>query len=329
LKTRFVFYGCVVAALVIYVLYATSMPGTSYSGPLPAATPALLDLDARLHEHVTTLASRIGVRNVERTRHLIAAREYLASKLTPLVTSSNRLQFEDVGLAGGHAQNVIFEVLGTNRQRIVLVGAHYDSVDSSPGANDNASGVAAVLELAGSFARRPAAQTLRFVLFANEEPPYFKNPGMGSRVDADNARQRGDNIAAMLSLETIGYYSDAPDSQHYPWPVGLLYPSRGNFLGFVGDFGSRSLVRSAIRAFRRTERFPSQGAALPSTFPGVDWSDHWSFRQAGYPAIMITDTALYRDANYHQASDTPEKLDYERLARVTRGLETMIRALVQ
>jgi Zn-dependent M28 family amino/carboxypeptidase len=329
LKSRLVFYGSVVAALVTCVLYATSMPGTSYSGPLPAATPALRGLDVRLREHVAALASRIGVRNVDRPRHLIAAREYIASKLTPLATPSNQLQFEDVGLEGGHAQNVMLQIAGRSHERIVVVGAHYDSVDSGPGANDNASGVAAVLELAGLFASRSAEQTLRFVLFANEEPPYFKNPGMGSRVSADNARKRGDKIAAMLSLETIGYYSDAPDSQHYPWPVGLLYPSQGNFLGFVGDFGSRALVRGAIRAFRSAEQFPSQGAALPSTFPGVDWSDHWSFRQAGYPAIMLTDTALYRDPNYHQASDTPDKLDYERLARVTRGLETVIRELAE
>jgi Zn-dependent M28 family amino/carboxypeptidase len=152
---------------------------------------------------------------------------------------------------------------------------------------------------------------------------------MGSRIDADNARRRGDDITAMLSLETIGYYSDGSSSQHYPWPVGLLYPSKGNFLGFVGDLGSRSLVRAAIGAFRASASFPSEGAALPSTFPGVDWSDHWSFRQAGYPAIMVTDTALYRDPNYHQASDTPDKLDYRSLARVTRGLEYTIRQLAR
>jgi hypothetical protein len=329
LKARLLFYGTFVSGLALYVLYATSMPGTSYSGPLPAATPALLGADARLRQHVTTLAGQIGVRNVEQTRHLVTAREYITSQLGMLASSPNQVRLEDVGVAGGHAQNVIFEVAGRERARIVLVGAHYDSVDSGPGANDNASGVAAVLELAAAFARSPAEQTLRFVLFANEEPPYFKSPGMGSRIDADNARRRGDNITAMLSLETIGYYSEAPSSQHYPWPVGLLYPSKGNFLGFVGDLGSRSLVRAAIGAFRDVEPFPSEGAALPSTFPGVDWSDHWSFRQAGYPAIMITDTALYRDPNYHEASDTPDKLDYARLARVTRGLEQVIRQLAR
>ncbi|MET0790403.1 MAG: M28 family peptidase, partial [Polyangiaceae bacterium] len=201
------------------------------------------------------------------------------------------------------------------------------SIDTGPGANDNGSGVAAALELAARFAGAPAAASVRFVFFANEEPPYFKNPGMGSRVNAANAKQRGDPIRAMLSLETMGCYSDVAHSQHYPWPIGLLYPDRGDFLAFVGDLGSRSLVRSAIGAFRQAEPFPSQGAALPTTFPGVDWSDHWSFRQAGYPAILLTDTALFRDPNYHQPTDTPDQLDYPRLARVTRGIEAVVRDL--
>lgn len=150
--------------------------------------------------------------------------------------------------------------------------------------------------------------------FANEEPPFFKNPGMGSEFHARRAEASDEPIVAMLALETMGFYSTAPGSQKYPWPVGLLYPSRGDFLAFVGDLGSRQLVRDAIGTFRRVAKVPSEGAALPATFPGVDWSDHWAFRQYGYPAIMVTDTAVYRDPSYHTRSDTPERLDYERLA---------------
>jgi hypothetical protein len=327
LRSRLAFYGSILAVLVLCVLYATSLPGTSYSGALPPSTPQLRDLQTRLHDHVTALADAIGIRNVDRSKALTAAREYITGQLKPLETASRRMGFEGVGVVGGNAQNVIFEVAGRRAKSVVVVGAHYDSCEDGPGANDNGSGVAATLELAAAFARAPANSAVRFVFFANEEPPYFKNPGMGSRVNADNARKRQDPISAMLSLETIGYYSDAPDSQHYPWPVGLLYPSRGNFLGFVGDLGSRSLVRTAIASFRLAEQFPSQGTALPSGIPGVDWSDHWSFRQAGYPAIMLTDTAVYRDPNYHKASDTPDHLDYERLARVTRGIEAVVRGL--
>lgn len=305
------------------------MPGHSYSGPLPPATSPLRDLQKRLRDHVALLAGTIGVRNVDRSGALTAARDYITSQLKPLETAARRVELEGVGVVGGNAENVILEVAGRQAKSIVVVGAHYDSCKDGPGANDNGSGVAATLELAAAFAKMPAKSTVRFVFFANEEPPYFKNPGMGSRVNADNARKRQDPIRAMLSLETIGYYSDAADSQHYPWPVGLLYPSRGNFLGFVGDLGSRSLLRSAIASFRLAEQFPSEGAALPSFIPGVDWSDHWSFRRAGYPAIMVTDTALYRDPNYHRASDTPGQLDYDRLARVTRGIEAVVRQLAE
>jgi hypothetical protein len=329
LKARLIFYGSVVALLALALLYATSMPGSSYTGTLPASTPELRELSGRLREHVSVLAGKIGTRSLDRVENLDLAREYLAQQLNPLSGAAHSLQFEDAGADGGHAKNVIFEVGGKDRSRIVVVGAHYDSIDTGPGANDNGSGVAATLELAARFAKTPAGSRVRFVFFVNEEPPYFQNAGMGSIVNADNSRLRGDPIVAMLSLETIGYYSDQPDTQHYPFPIGLFYPSRGNFLGFVGDLGSRSLVRAAIGEFRRAESFPSEGAALPATFPGIDWSDHWAFRRAHYPAIMLTDTALYRDPNYHRASDRPDQLNYDALARVTRGVESVVRALAQ
>lgn len=327
LKARLIFYGGVLLLLTLALLYATSMPGRSFSGELPASTPELRELGMRLREHVARLAGTIGSRSLDRVETLDAAREYLTARLEPLETPARPVQLEDVGVEGGHARNVILEVAGKNQGRIVVVGAHYDSIASGPGANDNGSGVAVTLELAARFAKTPAASNVRFVFFVNEEPPYFQNPGMGSKVNADNARQRGDPIAAMLSLETLGYYSNAADSQHYPFPIGLFYPSRGNFLGFVGDLGARSLVRGAIGSFRAAESFPSEGAALPATVPGVDWSDHWSFRRVGYPAIMLTDTALYRDPNYHRASDRPDQLNYDCLARVTRGIEAVVREL--
>jgi Zn-dependent M28 family amino/carboxypeptidase len=212
---------------------------------------------------------------------------------------------------------------GTSRAaEIVVVGAHYDSVEGTRGANDNGSGVAALLAAARAFAQRSdrPARTLRFVAFANEEPPYFQGSGMGSLVYARACRARGDRVVAMVSLETIGFYTDMPDTQHYPPPLGIAYPSTGNFIGFVGNVASRALVRRAISAFRETTRFPSEGAALPEWMPGVGWSDHWSFWQAGYPAIMVTDTAPFRYPHYHDASDLPDKLSYDRMARVVDGI---------
>ena len=152
---------------------------------------------------------------------------------------------------------------------------------------------------------------------------------MGSRVYARRSRERRDHIVAMLSLETIGYYSDEPGSQLYPFPLRFFYPSTGNFLAFVANLGSRGLLREALASFRRNAQFPSEGVAAPAFIPGVDWSDHWAFWQESYPALMVTDTALYRYPHYHTLQDTPDKVDYERLARVVKGLHGMLRDLAQ
>ena len=164
----------------------------------------------------------------------------------------------------------------------------------------------------------------RFVAFANEEMPYFLGPEMGSFV---YARDRGAGVRAMFSLEMLGFYRDAPGSQQYPAPLGLFYPDRADFIAFVGDLGARGMVHRAIGAFRRHAKFPSEGVAAPALIPGVTWSDHWSFRSHGFPAVMITDTAFNRNPHYHLPSDTPDKLDYERMARLTLGLAEMLREL--
>jgi Zn-dependent M28 family amino/carboxypeptidase len=150
---------------------------------------------------------------------------------------------------------------------------------------------------------------------------------MGSRVHVERARARGERFVAMYSLETIGYYSDARDSQGYPPPLGLFYPDRGDFVAFVANVASRGLLHASLAKFRAHAQFPSEGIAAPAFIPGVDWSDHWTFWDAGLPAVMITDTAPYRYPHYHTARDTPDKLDYDRLARVTAGIERMLRAL--
>ena len=203
----------------------------------------------------------------------------------------------------------------------IVVGAHYDTVPGSPGADDNASGVAVLIELSEMLRNRK----IRFVAFANEEAPYFLGPEMGSFV---YARDRGKGVRAMFSLEMLGYYRDEPDSQRYPAPLGLFYPDRGNFIAFVADLGSFSLVRKSSRLFRQNTDFPSEWLAAPRIVPGLSWSDHWSFRQHGTPAVMVTDTAFYRYPHYHLPSDTPEKLDYERMAKVTLGLAGMLKELL-
>jgi Zn-dependent M28 family amino/carboxypeptidase len=277
------------------------MPGTSYQGALDF-TPEETELAARLRAHVEALAAEQRNVDLERPARYIEAQ----------LTGSRSQEFQ----SGGRRVRNIETGSGA-----IVVGAHYDTVPGSPGADDNASGVAVLLELARM--GLPA----RFVAFANEEMPYFQSHEMGSHAWAARARRGGEKISAMLSLEMLGYYRNVPRSQAYPPPLGWFYPDRANFIAFVGDMGSRTLVRRAIASFRTHARFPSEGVAAPAGIPGVTWSDHWSFRRHGYPAIMVTDTAFYRYAHYHLPSDTPEKLDYMRMARVTLGLAAVIKEL--
>jgi Zn-dependent M28 family amino/carboxypeptidase len=173
------------------------------------------------------------------------------------------------------------------------------------------------------------ARTVRFVAFVNEEAPYFETELMGSLQYARRCKERREKVCAMLSLETIGYFSDDAGSQKYPLPFNVFYPSTGNFIGFIGNIESGDLVKQLVTAFRQGAKFPSEGGALPSQIDGVGWSDHWSFWQMGYPAVMVTDTAPFRYPHYHAAADTPDKLLYDRLALVVGGLETVVRDLGQ
>ena len=298
------------------------MPGKniSRSGPL---SPEEITLRDELRADVQTLAGEIGERNMARYSQLNAAADFIENSFSRAGLVPRRDTYD---LHGRACHNIETEIAA--HPEILLIGAHYDSVFGSPGANDNGSGVAAMLALARRFARKPVQHTLRFVAFVNEEPPYFLTEQMGSFVYAGRCKARGDQISAMISLETIGYFSDAPHSQTYPsLGLGVFYPTVGNFIGFVGNVHSRSLLRRAIALFRKHGKVPSEGAALPSFIPGVSWSDQWAFWQHGYPGIMITDTAPFRYPHYHSATDTPDKLDYDRFALVVSGMQKVIEEL--
>jgi len=291
----------------------TAMPGTSHAAPLPPLTDGQRALASQLRRHVETLARAERNTDLETPARYIAA-AFAAHGLNP--------ELQSFPSGGRTVSNVQVSPPGNS---LIVVGAHYDTVPGSPGADDNASGVAALIELAGLLGNE--GLSIRFVAFANEELPYFMGPEMGSWVSARRSRERGEPLRAMLSLEMLGCYRDAPRSQRYPPPLNLIYPDRGNFIAFVGDIAVRALVRKTIGSFRRNAAFPSEGVAAPSFVPGVMRSDHASFRDQGFPAIMVTDTAFNRNPHYHQASDTPETLDYERLARVTLGLAAVLREL--
>jgi Zn-dependent M28 family amino/carboxypeptidase len=280
----------------------------------------------QLYSDVESLAGKIGERNVSgRPEQLEEGAQFID---TAFQTAGYQPQSQWYDVDGTKCRNIEAEILGTGRPaEVVIVGAHYDTVPDSPGADDNASGVAAMLALARGFAGARPRCTLRFVGFTNEEPPYFWTNQMGSLVYAKRCRQQGDRVAAMLSIESVGFYLTSPASQHYPATLGLVCPSTGDFVAFIGNLLSRSLVHQTLRTFRGTGALPSIGAAVQNAVPGAGWSDHWSFWQQGFPGVEITDTAPYRNPFYHTPRDTPERLDYERLARFTWAMRAVVEQL--
>jgi len=230
--------------------------------------------------------------------------------------------------------NLHAEIPGTTKPDEVLIfGAHYDSVElvngPCPAANDNGSGVATVLALARRLANCKPQRTIRFALWVNEEPPFFYTHLMGSAVDADRSHELKENIVGVLTPETIGHYSDQPGTQSYPIPglFTIWYPSKGDFVAFIGMDNAGPLIKNCVATFRKHAKFPSIGAGLPGIIPMIGASDHWSYWRCGYPALMITDTAPFRYKYYHTPEDTPDKLDFPRFARVVDGLEHVVREL--
>lgn len=314
-------------ACFVCVAWFTVMPLHSYSGRLQPLTQEGQTLRDNLKRHVTELAEKIGERNLDSYNSLKAAAEYLEKTLG---ADGYEVHSYEYSVDNNPIRNIEVQIPGSKTPaKNLVVGAHYDTFGGTPGANDNASGVAAVLELAQLLKNSKPDQTIRLVFFVNEEPPYFQTDKMGSLVYARKLHDEKVEVSGMISVETIGYYSDEQGSQRYPAGFGVLYPYEGNFIGFVGNLGSRSLVRRAVKAFRQSENFPSEGVAAPSGLTGIGWSDHWAFWQQGYKAIMVTDTAPFRYEYYHRSNDTPEKLNYDRMARVVEGLQKTVLKLAE
>ena len=330
----------IVAALFSVWFTCFRMPGRSYD---PASDTALggqeqqeadkeqddeESVAEQLKTHIVHLAETIGERNLHNYEELCEAADYVDEKLVEFGYTVERQSYEVNNL---ECFNLEAEIKGTKRpEQIVIIGGHYDSFVGTPGANDNGSGTAAMLVLANHFRKAEPERTLRFVAWTNEEPPYFQNRGlMGSWVYAEKCRLEKQEIVAVLSLETMGYYTNDEDSQNYPRPLNLLYPSTGNFVGFVSNVQSRALQRQVIKKFREHAKVPSEGASLPQSTPGVGWSDHWSFWQEGYVGLMVTDTAPFRYPHYHKETDTPDKINFVEMAKVVDGLVWVIEDLVK
>ncbi|MCI0400980.1 MAG: M28 family peptidase [Gammaproteobacteria bacterium] len=312
--------------LAAFLYYIISMPGRPYSGPLPPLSAQAEGVRGRLMGHVEMLASHIGERNALRGKTLDAAAAYIEAQFTQAGFTP---EVQNFGSGARRFKNLQAILPGQDRaDEIIVLGAHYDTVWGSPGADDNASGVAALLEIAGLLSGKRFSRSVRFVAFGNEEEPFFATAEMGSLNYARQAQAKGERIIGMISIESVGVYLDGAGTQAYPPPLKFFYPDVGSFIAFVGNLASRGLVRHAIASFRARAQFPSEGIAAPEPLaPDIIRSDHFAFWQAGFPAMMVTDTANFRYPYYHTALDTWDQLDYGRLAQVVIGLAKMLEDL--
>ncbi|MCA9303529.1 MAG: M20/M25/M40 family metallo-hydrolase [Phycisphaerales bacterium] len=308
-----------------------TLGGCSVSGPRVAVAPER-SLPDRLREDVRVLSEGFAARNANSRATLDGAGRWIAGRLESMGYAVE-IEYEDPQrLERGF--NVVAELAGdVHPDQIVLIGAHYDAEVDTPGADDNASGVAVMLELARRFAKQPQARTIRWVAFTNEENSNSRGGQMGSFAHATNARLRGDQITAMVSLEMLGYYNDAPDSQRYPFDpslgaqLGMELSTTGDFIGVVGRTGDAPLIQQIAGAMSSVGTIPVVGAPLPAVLPAIWRSDHGSFWIAGYPGVMVTDTSEYRNANYHRPSDLIGTLDFDRMAGVADAMEAAVRAM--
>ncbi len=281
------------------------------------------ELIARLERHVKVLSEELPARAAD-AGTLEASAVYIEAQLQAAGATVRDQVFEVEGVA---YRNIITEFGPRTGSRIVL-GAHYDSAGGLPGADDNASGVAGLIELVRALAAEPPSHRIELVAYTLEEPPYFRGPFMGSAVHAASLKEAGADVRLMLALEMIGYFTDAPDSQAFPFAVlRPFYPSSGNFAAIVGSFGDFRLTRDAKRILRSSSKLPVYSINAPTFVPGIDFSDHLNYWAQDYPALMITDTAFYRNKAYHTREDTADRLDYRRMAQLVLGVEALIRGL--
>lgn len=293
--------------------------------PSPTRTP----LAELLFRHVDMLAGVVGPRHPRKPQTMTATAGYIEAQLMDLDLTVTRESFR---VHNKPTDNVIATIVGTHApNEIVILGAHYDSTSTTPGADDNGSAVAVLIEAARILKTLKPRRTIRFVAFACEEAPYFNTGEMGSIFHANGCRDRAENVVGMLCLEMVGYFVDEKDSQRVPpaipkW-LRWAFPKRGNFLAAVSNPRSWKLCWKFRRGFKKATRFPLFSIVLPERIPEIHLSDHRAFWLAGFPAIMLTDTSFLRNPNYHQWSDTADTLDYERMAEVTVGVASAVRYL--
>jgi Zn-dependent M28 family amino/carboxypeptidase len=316
-----------VGAVALMLFYFTKMPGVS-----PAMSTAALSEDEkgaadRIGEACEALAHVIGQRSTAKAHNVVAAREYIEQRLGKMGLRTREKAFATRGYQG---VNIETEVEGSgSRSEILVLGAHYDTDAYSPGADENASGCAMLFELARALTTRPHDRTIDIVFFDFGSSRFAGSEDAGSHFWAEDARKSGKRIAAMLSIDSVGRFTDAPGSQGGPFPLSLCYPSQGNFLLFVGDIGSRQLVQTSVEMVRAAGGFPCEGITMPGLLPWLDGSDHHAFRQNGWPAMVVTDTGPLRNHEHGTPSDTPDRLNYPRMGVAWSRLLKLVERLAQ
>jgi len=276
-----------------------------------------------LYRHVEFFSCHVGERHLWKEGSLERTADYIESAFTSYGYSVWRQTYP---CYGKKVSNLIVEKKGED-EGTVVIGAHYDTVPGTPGADDNASAVAGLLELARLHRETPNKKTLLFVAFANEEPPCFGFPNMGSMVYARHLKERKTSVEVMVSLEMIGFFR--PERiQNYPLPgMSLFYPRTADFIGVVGNFRSSKYVSLFKKGIRRHSAIDVRSLIAPEFFGGINLSDNFSFWHHGYKAIMVTDTSFFRNHHYHQETDTIDTLDFDKMAEVVKGMHYTLREI--
>jgi len=304
-------FAVIAAAAIFYV-----------TQPVPGARPGTVAVPpvepGRLEGHVRMLSETLVPRDHAHPENLDRVAAYVSSQLS---AAGGRVRDQPFDVQGKTYRNVV-ALFGPESYERIVIGAHYDAAGPLPGADDNASGVAGLIELARLLGKAALPGRVELVAYTLEEPPYYRTKQMGSAVHAASLRREGVRVRAMLSLEMIGYFSDDEGSQRYPVPgLSLFYPSRGDFVVITGHLNAAIITRTIKRAMTEATTLPVYSMNAPADLPGaVELSDHLNYWLEGYPAVMVSDTAYYRNSHYHLKTDTADRLDYRRMAQVVQGV---------
>lgn len=304
----------------LWMLITQPIPGSAQTSGASSVS------SERLKSHVIMLSETLAPRDYAHPENLDRIAQYLQEQFNQ---AGGKVSEQPYKVDGKTYRNVI-ALFGPETKERIVIGAHYDAFDGFPGADDNASGVAGLIELAFLLGKTELPMQVELVAYTLEEPPYFRTDEMGSAVHAASLKHQGTRVRAVIVLEMIGYFSDAPGSQHYPSRIlKLFYPSKGNFITVVGNFSQMGLTRRIKKAMHKTGLIPVRSINAPRWIAGIDFSDHLNYWEAGYKAVMITDTAFYRNENYHTPQDTPQILDYQRLAAVVQAIKEAVLTIAQ